>query len=358
MVDRPSWAGVGQAVILLGLLWWGWVGYAWLTSTLDPEEGVVRLAMFAAIAAFLVAALAVPEAFGDDAKTFDVAYAALRVAHIVLYVIASRDEPDLRHSVIGLAASTALGVGLLLAGTLVTGGARELVWLAALVLDAGGVFVFGSSGWQLVAHHFAERHGLVIIIALGESIIAIGVGAGVVLTGEVIVGAVLGVFLASTLWWTYFDVASIAAARRLAELPHGKEQNELARDAYSYLHFPMVVGVVLSAFAMKNVLGHINDPLHLVPACALGGGLALYLLAHVAFKRRAVGILSVPRLVTAFLLLALIPVWHAVVALAALAGVLALMVALIIFESVRYAEARAEERHHSHEHHDHHEHDD
>ena len=161
------------------------------------------------------------------------------------------------------------------------------------MLDAGGPFVFGSRGWQLVAHHFAERHGLIIIIALGESIIAIGVGAGVVLTGEVIVGAVLGVFLAAT------PVVDLLR-RRCRSSPRvgwrrsrpGREQNELARDAYSYLHFPMVAGVVLAAFAMKNVLGHVDDPLHLVPACALGGGLAIYLLAHVAFKRRAVGILE------------------------------------------------------------------
>jgi low temperature requirement protein LtrA len=160
------------------------------------------------------------------------------------------------------------------------------------------------------------------------------------------------VFLAAGLWWIYFDVAAIVAARRLAELPAGKEQNELARDAYSYLHFPMVAGVVLAAFAIKSTLAHVDDPLHLVPAAALGGGVAIYLLAHVAFKRRAVGIWSVQRLIAALLLLALIPVWHSLVALAALGAVLGLVVALILFETVRFAESRAEERHHLHEHSD------
>ena len=158
------------------------------------------------------------------------------------------------------------------------------------------------------------------------------------------------VFLAAGLWWTYFDVASIVAARRLAALPAGRERNELARDAYSYLHFPMVAGVVLTAFALKTTLAHVTDPLHLVPAVALGGGVALYLLAHVAFKRRAVGTWSMQRLVAAAIMLALIPVWHEVAAVAALAGVVALLVLLIVYETVRFAEAREAERAHLHEH--------
>ena len=350
MVERPSWAGVGQAMLLLGLLWWAWVGYAWLTSVLDPEEGSVRLVMFAAMAAFLVAALAVPEAFGDEAMALALALAVFRVAHIALFLLASRGEPELRRSVVGLAASTTLAVGLVIAGALVSGDAREIVWLIALIVDMGGPYLFGAAGWQLVPRHFAERHGLIIIIALGESVVAIGVGAGVALGPDVIAGAVLGVLLAAGLWWLYFDVASIAAARRLAELPHGKERNELARDAYSYLHFPMVAGVVITAFALKSTLAHVDDHLHLMPAAALGGGIALYLLAHVAFKRRAVGIWSIQRVLVAALLLALIPVWHDVDAVVALAGVTALVAALIGFETVRFADARAEERHHLHEH--------
>ncbi len=350
IVDRPTWAGVGQGILVLGLLWWAWVGYAWLTSVVDPEEGLVRLAMFVAMAAFLVAALAVPEAFGDDAMVLAVAYGVVRTAHIALFLLASRDEPALRHSVWALAASTAIAVGLLVAGALATGGTRELLWLLALVLDMGGPFLFGAEGWQIVPGHFAERHGLIVIIALGESVVAIGVGAGVTLTAEVIVGAVLGVFLAASLWWVYFDVASITAARRLAAMPPGRERNEVARDSYSFIHFPMVAGVVLAAFALKTSLSHVHEPLHLVPAAALGGGVGLYLLAQVAFKRRAVGTWSLPRAVAAVALLALIPVWHSVDAVVALAGVVAVVMLLIIYETVRFAEARRAERSHLHEH--------
>jgi low temperature requirement protein LtrA len=257
---------------------------------------------------------------------------------------------ELRRSVVGFAVSSGLAGGLVVAGACVSGDAREWIWLLALVVDMGGPYLFGIEGWQLVPRHFAERHGLIIIIALGESVVAIGVGAGVQLSAGVIAGAVLGLFLAAGLWWAYFDVASIVAARRLAELPPGKEQNELARDAYSYLHFPMVAGIVLVAFALHETLAHVDSRLHLVPAAALGGGVALYLLAHVAFKRRGVGIWSIQRVAVAALLLALIPGWHRVDAVVALAGVTAILAALIGYESVRYAEARAEERRHLHEH--------
>jgi low temperature requirement protein LtrA len=350
IVDDPTWGGVGHGLLLLGLLWWAWVGYAWLTSVVDPEEGTVRLVMFAAMAAFLVTALEVREAFGDDGMTFAVGYGLVRAAQIGLFLVASREELELRRSVIGLAGSTAVSIGLLVAGAFASGGARDVLWALALLLDMAGPFFFGAKGWQLVPVHFAERHGLIIIIALGESVVAIGVGAGVSLTAEVIVAAVLGVFLAAGLWWIYFDVVSIVAARRLAALPAGRERNELARDAYSYLHFPMVAGVVLTAFALKTTLSHVTDPLHLVPAVALGGGVALYLLAHVAFKRRAVGTWSIQRLVAAAIMLALIPVWHEVAAVAALAGAVALVVLLIVYETVRFAETREAERAHLHEH--------
>jgi low temperature requirement protein LtrA len=345
MSDHPDWTGLGRALLLLALLWWAWTGYAWLTSVVDPEEGAVRLVIFAAMAAFLVAALAIPTAFGDDAVIFAAAYAVVRVAHIALFLLASRAQPALRRSVLGLAASTALGVGLLIAGAIASGDARDALWVIALVLDMTGPYFFGAQGWQLVPRHFAERHGLIVIIALGESIVSIGVGAGLELSFEVIVGAVIGVALAAGLWWAYFDVASLVAARRLADMPPGREQNELARDAYSYLHFPMIAGIVLAAFGIKKALGHVDDPLAYVPVVALAGGVGVYLLAHVAFKRRAVGTWSAHRGIVAVVIIALIPFWHEIDALAALAGVTALVAALILYETVRFAAVRDEERH-------------
>jgi low temperature requirement protein LtrA len=351
IAEHPTWTGVGEGLLVLALLWWAWVGYAWLTSVVDPEEGGVRLSIFAAMAAFLIAALAVPDAFGDDAIALAVAYAVVRLAHVALFMLASRGESELRHSVVGFAGSTGLGVVLVLVGAFADDGARAAIWAVAILVDVGGPYFFGTSGWQLVPAHFAERHGLIIIIALGESIVAIGVGAGVNLTAEVIVGAILGVLLASGLWWLYFDVTSIMAARRLSSMPPGRDRNALARDAYSYLHFPMVAGIVLAAFALKTTLSHVDHQLHLVPASALAGGVALFLLAQLAFKHRTVGTWSAHRLVTSAILVALIPLLtevHAVVALGIVVAVIALHIG---YESVRFAELRREERAHLHEHH-------
>ena len=148
----------------------------------------------------------------------------------------------------------------------------------------GGPYFFGSEGWKLVPGHFAERHGLIIIIALGESIVAIGVGAEAHLTAGIAAAAVLGIALSAALWWIYFDVVALVSARRLARTPEGRERNELARDSYSYLHFPMVAGIVLVALGLKKTLGHVGDPLDTVPAFALLAGVALYLLGLVAFR--------------------------------------------------------------------------
>src|SRR6187399_1557375 len=177
MSHQPTWTGVAKGMLVLGVLWWSWVGYAWLTSVVDPEEGAVRIALFAAMAAFLVAALAVPHAFGDDALVFACAYGVVRIAHIWLFTIASRDDPGLRRSVTGLAGSTATGVTLLAAASFTDGVAQGALWAAAIALDVGIPFLFFAEGWKLMPSHFAERYGLIVIIALGESIVAIGVGA-------------------------------------------------------------------------------------------------------------------------------------------------------------------------------------
>jgi low temperature requirement protein LtrA len=335
-----------RGLVVLAALWWTWVGYAWLTSVLDPEEGAVRGAMFAVIAALMVAALCIPEAFGDEGLTFAIAYAVVRIGHLLLFGVASRDEPALRRSLVtALVPSTAVGVGLLVVASQVDGDLRVALWVASVALDVLGPFVAGSEGWQLVPHHFAERHGLIFLIALGESIVAIGVGAEVGVDRGVIVAAVLGAALAAAMWWTYFDVVAKVAERRLAAAAVGRAQNEMARDAYSLLHFPMVAGVVLVAFGLKKVLAHVDEPLDEVPALALVGGAGLYLLSHVSVRLRTVGTLNRQRLLLGLTLLALVPAAREVDAVVALGGVAALVWALIAYEAIRFAEARDAVRH-------------
>ena len=351
MANDPTWRGIGEGLIVLGLLWWSWVGYAWLTSVVDPDEGGVRLVLFAAMAALLVTSLCVPDAFGDLGTILAIAYGSVRAGQVALFVLASRDDAGLRHSVVGLAASTAIGVAILVAGSFFDGDVRLTVWALALALDMAGPLFIDTSGWRFVPGHFAERHGLIIIVALGESIVAIGVGAEAGVDGGVIGAAVLGMAVACAFWWTYFDVAALAAAQRLAEVESVQARNELARDGFSYLHLPMVAAIVLVALGMKSTLAHVGDPLDWETATALVGGAALYLLAHVAFKLRTLGMFSVQRLVAALVLLAFLPLAHQTDALVTVAVVGAVLWGMLAFEGVRYAEARRHVRVADHERH-------
>jgi low temperature requirement protein LtrA len=345
MAAHPTWQGLAQGILVLGVLWWSWVGYAWLTSVVDPEEGAVRIAIFAAMAALLVVALCVPEAFDSLALEFALAYGAVRAAHIALFIIASRDDSALRRSTLGLAGGTAIGVGLLVVASFLDGIGQAAVWSLALLLDMSEPYFFGSAGWKLVPGHFAERHGLIIIIALGESIVAIGVGAEADLTWGIAAAATLGITVACALWWIYFDVVALVSARRLARTPEGKERNELARDSYSYLHFPMVAGIVMVAVALKKTLAHVDDPLAVVPAFALLGGVAFYLIGHVAFRFRHIHTINRQRLLLALVMFALLPVAVEVSALAIVAIVAALLCAMIAYETRLYGEGRARVRH-------------
>jgi len=341
MAANPSWEGLAKALLVLGVMWWAWTGYAWLTSVVDPEDGLVRVTIFTAMAALLVVALCVPEAFDDSAPLFACAYGVVRAAHIALFIVASREEPGLRRSVVGLAGGTAVGVGLLVAASFFDDGTQGALWALALALDVAEPFFFGAEGWKLVPAHFVERHGLIVLIALGESIVAIGVGSEIGVDAGVVTAAVLGVVIAAAIWWLYFDVVALVAERRLIKAEVGREQNEIARDSYSLLHFPMVAGIVLLALGLKKTLEHVGDPLDTVPAFALLGGTALYLLAHVAFRLRNIHTLNKQRLVCAIALLALWPLAVEMASLAMLAILAAVLVALIAYEVLRFGELRA-----------------
>jgi len=340
MVDQGTWEGIARGLLVLAVLWWAWAAYAWLTSVVDPEEGAVRIVMFGAMAAMLVVALSVPEAFADLGFTFAIAYGIVRVAQLVLFVIASRENPELRHSVTTLAISSAIGISLLTAAAFLDGPAQGALWALAILIDFGGPAIFGVAGWKLVPAHFAERHGLIIILALGESIVVLGVGSSVGVTAGVIVAAVLGVALASALWWVYFDVVALVTERRLVRAAPGREQNALARDSYSYLHFPMAAGIVLVAVGLEETLAHVDAELDTVAAAALLGGVAIYLLAHVALRLRNAHSVNVLRLVLAVALAALVPVGRELPSLVTLGGVTALMWVLIAYETSSYGEAR------------------
>ena len=343
MSHDTTWERLGQGMLVLAALWWAWGAYAWLTNEIDADADLPRLAMFVSMTAMLIVALAVPNAFGDDAVIFACAYFLVRVMHIVLFAEAT---PDLgvHEAAVRLARTAIPAPALLIAAGFLDGPVQAALWIVALAVDYSGPLVFGVSGFRVSASHFAERFSLIVIIALGESIVAIGVGAAdLELDVGLIVAAVLGIVVACSLWWAYFDWMAIHAERLFRETV-GDERTRIARDAYSYLHLPMVAGIVLVALAVKKTLGDVDEPLKTVPTVALLGGIALYLAGHVAFRLRLHSGLGRGRLTAAVVLLALIPVARELDALAALAIAAAVSAALIAYEVIRFSDARARVR--------------
>ena len=344
LTHDPTWHGLIRGALALAAVWWAWTGYAWLTSTLDVDEGGVRLAMLAAMTTMLGVALALPGAFGKDAVLFGLSFMLVRVFHLVLYANAGRGDPDLLKALLRLAPTELTGAALLVAAGFLGGGARLGAWVAALSVDYLGPAVVSLHGWRIAPEHFAERYGLVVLIALGESVIAIGVGAGLTLTAAVVAGAALGVVVVSALWWLYFDVAAIFARARLVEA-FGIEQVRLARDAYSYLHLPMVGGIVFFAFGLEAALHHVHETLAALPAMALCVGCALYLLSHVAFLLRATGRVFRRRTLGTAALLAIVPAALVLPALAVLGLLGAVCSFVVAYEAIRYRSHRLRVRH-------------
>jgi low temperature requirement protein LtrA len=333
--------GLLRGAFLLAALWWAWGTYAWLTNTVDPEEGAVRLAFFAATAVMLIVALATPAAFGEEAFVFGISYFLVRALHIVLFAIAGREDPELRRAVLRWAPGAVLGPSLLVVAAFFDGPIELALWGAALVIDYASPQVGHGRGWHLSPAHFVERHGLIIIIALGESIVSIGVGAaGLPLDAPRIAAALLGMVVAASLWWSYFDWVIYISLAKLTDAT-GAERARLARDLYTYLHMPMVFGIVLFALGQKTTLGHVDEPLGLVPAIGLCGGLALYMASHVALRLRTNGSWGHGRPVATVALVALIPVATIVPALVALTLVATVCAALIAYEAIRYRYARS-----------------
>jgi low temperature requirement protein LtrA len=285
--------------------------------------------------------LAVPNAFGSDGVVFGIAYFIVRANHLVLYAIASRADRELLGAVLRLVPAATIGPGLLVVAGFLEGAPQVTIWAGALAVDYLGVLPGHMRGFRVSPEHFVERHGLVVIIALGESIVALGVGAaGLPLDAGLMTAALLGIVVIFALWWSYFDWVIFIAQARLAEKT-GADRAVLARDLYSYLHLPMVAGIVLFAFGLKTTLAHVDSALEIIPAIGLCGGLAIYMLAHVALRLRIGGGLGHGRPIATVVLFGMIPLVTMVPALVALGLVAAVCATLIAYEAIRYRESRA-----------------
>jgi low temperature requirement protein LtrA len=350
LAAEHSARGMLQGLLLLTLLWWTWSSYAWLGNQARADEGVLRAGMAVAMAAMFVIALTIPEAWQDAPGGLDGplvlvgAYLLVRCVHLTLYAVAAIGDQGLRRQVAITWPPTLAGVVLLVAGALLGGWTQTWLFAAAIVVEGAGVYLLSRHGsWRLRSvAHLTERHGLFIILAIGESLVAIGAGAAQQpISTPLLVAAVLGVATAVGLWWLYFDMVSLAAEQRLAEA-QGQARVDLAVEAYTYGHFPIVAGIVLAALGLEGVLAHAGEtrPLGAFYALPLFGGVALYLAGQLLFKRRMHHQLSLPRLVATGVLLAALPAAVVLPPLVGLAGLVLILVVLIVVETTRYAQLR------------------
>jgi len=343
-LEQTTWGGLGRGLLVICALWWAWASYAWLTNAADVEADSVLAMMLCATGALFVAALAVPEAFGAQRFAFAVAFFTVLASFVGLYALVGRREPDLLAAVLRISWPVVSGAALIVAAAFTPTGWRPAIWSLALVIGFFGPLLTGLEGWRVYPAHFAERHGLIVIIAIGESLGAIGFGArGTPLDARVIVAAVLGFLAAASFWLGYFDYAS-GGVRELLAKRRGTERIAFARDAYTYAHLPMVVGIILFAFGLRTTIGHVGAELRLIPALALCCGPALYLLGFVALRWRATHTLGRGRPSAAVGFALLTAAATHVPALAAVALVTAGWGALHAYELIGWREERARRR--------------
>ncbi len=298
-----------EGLITMSVVWFGWCSYAWLGNQAKADEGLLRVAMIVAMAGMFFVAVSIPHAFdehGNAALVLVTAYSVVRLVQITVYLIAAGNDPNLRSVLTGMLGVILAALALLWIGALVGGHAQVWWWLASVVVDQVGVYFVRSNRWVLnSASHFSERFGLVVLIAIGESIVDLG-AAGTVDRMSVRLGFALlsGFTVAVCFWWLYFDVVAIVATRVLRE-SEGQRRTTLARDSYTYIHLLFVGGIVFAAMGLYLLVSeeHVDAGRY-----ALDGGIALYLFGHLLFRARNLGSVNHGRVVATVIALALIPV--------------------------------------------------
>jgi low temperature requirement protein LtrA len=277
--DGASVTALAQGALLLWLLWWTWSTYTWTTNWSGTDGSGIRLFILAAMGITLLMALSIPTAFGEGSQWFGITYFTVRVLGNALYLYASRHHPEQR------SAFMTFFPGALLASVLVLiGGFLEPPWLTVLWIASAAIDVFSAANasrgtWTMDAHHFAERNGLFIIVALGETIVGVGLAAvGVERDLIHLVAIGVGFVIAASLWWAYFNRAAVILEEGLEAAP-ASEIGQIARDAYSFAHYPLVVGIVYYAVAAEEIVAHPDEPLDDFGRFALAFGVSIALLA-------------------------------------------------------------------------------
>jgi low temperature requirement protein LtrA len=329
-----SWESLGQVMVMLALIWWMYGGYAWLTNSISTRELRQRAILLGGMAGYLVLALAVPDAFHGSGLAFGVGYFIVVVVHSSLFIWTASAQSS--RAFLGIAPYNLFNATLVVVGGALGGPAQTVLWIVGAMLEWATPWIGNresQSSFEIAPAHFVERHGLVVIVAIGESVIAAGIGAaGLAVDAELIVVVVLGLLLSAGLWWAYFGADDDEQAERaLAGAPR-RRRPWLALEGFGVAHYFLLLGVVLAAAGMKKAIGHAYDPLTTAQALALGGGVALFLAADVWFRRILSLGRSVHRAVAAALALATVVLATEIAAVAQLAALVVILAAALAGE--------------------------
>ncbi len=331
-----SLLGFTRVVIMLSVILWIYLGYLWLTNTVPPNTTPRRLLIMAGMGGFLVIALAIPNAFGAAGAAFGLGYLIVNLVHSGLYI--SAGGPG---SAKAMAAQAPFNIGsaaLIFAGGFLPSTWRAVAWVVAVAIMVAAPYLNRRHGeFRIRPAHFVERHGLVVIVALGESVIAIGIGAtGLPLNLQLVVASLLGLTLVYQLWWCYFGHEQDVRAEHSLQSMTPAERAKAALSAFGWAHAPILLGIVVVAVGVKKTIGHATEHLHLSGALALGGGAAIFLLGEIYFRHRLKIGTNTWRIIALLAALATVPIglWLAIAQVAALVAVFG---ALLAVEAKRQA---------------------
>jgi low temperature requirement protein LtrA len=275
--ESLSWESLLQSFLIFIVLFWMYGGYVWLTNSVPPVTPRRQLLLIAGMAAFLICALAIPKAFADTGVVFGIGYLIVIIVHGFMYVQA------VGLKIARFVPMNFLSAGAVISAGLVDGSARYLLWFLAIALHVVTSFLGTGLRFELRVSHFAERHGLLLLVALGESIVAIGAGSSLVLDLRFILAAVLGLLLTAALWWLYFARDDEVARNTMLARPNAAQLRQ-ALGGYFYAFIPMLFGIILLATGIKSSIEHLTTRLDTAHAFAFGGGVGLYLIGTIIFR--------------------------------------------------------------------------
>ncbi|MEU5789866.1 low temperature requirement protein A [Micromonospora purpureochromogenes] len=331
-----DWTGVGSTILILGLLWYLYSGYAWLTNHAPPRRPARKLLLFAGMAGFLLTAVAIPDAFTGSGLLFAIGYLVVVIVHTTLFSRSSAGATVRRFAPYNLGAAL-----LVLAAGLLSGPAGYALWAAAIFVQTllpylvpGHSWLSAAASFHIVPSHFVERHGLLVIVALGETVVTIGMGATLDHLTPTTVGAILlALALPAALWWTYF--AEAGAAEAALDRADPGPRSRMAARVYSLTHFALLLGIIATATGLHATVAHPDAPTGWPAALALAGGVALFLVGIADIRRVMRHGRPASRLVTAALILATVPIGGHVNATLHLVVVIAAVTAMLIVDGDR-----------------------